>query len=48
MDQKTDKLIDTIVESYKKYDTTSKIGEENMLNKEIIIEVLESIRKILE
>lgn len=47
MERNTEKIINTILESYKSYEITNRIDEENMLNKKIIIEVLERIRKIL-
>ena len=47
MEYNTDKLVDSILDSYKKYDATVKINSDNMLNKEILIEVLEEIRRIL-
>ncbi|MCH5186419.1 MAG: serine acetyltransferase, partial [Oscillospiraceae bacterium] len=40
-------LVDTILESYDKYDITVKIDSDDMLNKDILIEVTEEIRKIL-
>lgn len=47
MEHTTEKLVNTILESYKSHDLTSRIDEGNMLNKEIIIEIVERIRKIL-
>ena len=47
MEHTAEKLVDSILESYGKYRLTSKLDEENMLNKAIIIEVLEQIRRLL-
>ena len=47
MENRTENLVNTILESYDTYKMTSRLDEDNMLNKETIIEVLESIRKIL-
>lgn len=47
MEQKTEKLITDILDSYKRYDITDKIDAENMLSKDTLIEVVEEIRKIL-
>lgn len=40
-------LVDTIIKSYDKYDTTVKIDSENMLNKELLINITEEVRKVL-
>lgn len=47
MEHTTEQLVNTILESYDTYRLTSRIDEENMLNKEIIIEVVERIRQVL-
>jgi serine O-acetyltransferase len=47
MAERTEKLIDGLLESYKKYDITSRIDAENMLSKSTLIEVVEEIRKVL-
>ena len=47
MKHRTEQIVDTILESYGKYDLTSRIDAENRLNKAIIIEVLERIRRVL-
>lgn len=47
MDSKTEKLVTDILESYKKYDLTDRIDAENMLNREILVDVLEELRKLL-
>ena len=43
----TQNLVDIILDSYSKYDTTVKIESAHMLNKDVLIEVAEEIRKIL-
>lgn len=47
MANNTDELIDVILNSYNEYDLTVRIDTDNILNKDIIIEVVEEIRKIL-
>lgn len=47
MIDKTDKLVDIILDSYKEHDLTVRIDAENILNKDILIQVVEEIRKIL-
>lgn len=47
MEYNTDKLIDEILNSYKEFDATVKVDSDNILNKEVLIEVLEEIRKLL-
>lgn len=47
LEKETEKLVTDILDSYKKYDLTDKIDSENMLSKDILIEVVEEIRKIL-
>ena len=47
MANKTEELVDIILDSYKEYDLTVRIDAENILNKDILIQVLEEIRKIL-
>jgi len=44
---KTEELVDIILDSYKEHDLTVRIDAENILNKDILIQVLEEIRKIL-
>lgn len=46
-ENKMDRLVDTILESYDKYELTSRIDADNIINKEIVIKVLEEIRKLL-
>lgn len=43
----TEKLVDIILDSYKEHDLTVRIDAENILNKEILIRVVEEMRKIL-
>lgn len=47
MENNTEKLVAAIIESYETHKLTSRLGEENILNKEIIITVTEKIRSIL-
>lgn len=47
METNTDLLISNILESYEKYDLTCKMDVDAILNKEILISVLEKIREIL-
>ena len=47
MNNSTDNLVNTILESYNSHKLTAKLDEDNMLNKQLIIEITEKIRKIL-
>ncbi|MCQ2511333.1 MAG: serine acetyltransferase [Lachnospiraceae bacterium] len=47
MEKNTDLLISNILDSYEKYDLTCKMDVDAILNKEILISVLEKIREIL-
>lgn len=47
MSDSSEKLINSILESYKEHASTVRIDSDNIVNKEILIEVLEEIRKIL-
>lgn len=47
MEKRTDRLVDDILKSYDKYELTENINAENMLNKDILIEVLCEIRRLL-
>ena len=47
MKNNTEKLVDIILASYKEHDLTVRIDAENILNKEILIRVVEEMRKIL-
>ena len=42
-----DKLVNLVLDSYKKHDATVRIDAENMLSKEMLIDVLEELRRIL-
>ena len=47
MNKSVDGLVDDILESYGKYELTRRIDAENMLNKDILIEVTGELRKLL-
>lgn len=47
MDNRTEKLVTDILDSYEKYDITQKTDEDNMLSKDTLIAVTEEIRKLL-
>ncbi len=47
MPHKTDEFVDVILDSYKKYDLTERIDTENMVSKEMIIEVIDELRRLL-
>ncbi len=47
MDGKTEKFVDVILESYDKYGLTVRIDAEHMLNKDMLIKVVEEIRRVL-
>lgn len=47
MGETSEKLITDILDSYEKYDMTVRVDTENIVNKDILIEVLEELRKIL-
>lgn len=47
MSESSEKIIDSILESYEKHDSTVRIDSDNIVNKEILIDVIEEIRKIL-
>lgn len=47
MEHKTERLVNDILDSYKEFDITNKIDSENMLSKDILIEVVEELRKLL-
>lgn len=47
MSSKTEELMKRILESYDKYDLIVRIDEEHMLNKEMLIKVVEEIRRVL-
>ncbi len=43
----TEKLVNSILESYEKEPSTSKLDSDRVLNKDLIIEIVETLRKIL-
>ena len=47
MGEKTEQVIEDILESYREHTMTVRIDEENTINKEIIIEIIEELRKVL-
>lgn len=47
MENNPDKLVDLILKSYKKYDLTSRIDEDNIVNRDILIQIVKEIRKLL-
>ncbi len=47
MANNAEKLINVILDSYKKYDSTVRIDTDDILNKDIIISIVEQIRRIL-
>ena len=47
MANKVEDLVNVILDSYKECDITARIDEENMLNKDILIEIIDEIRKVL-
>lgn len=47
MEHSTDKIVDVILDSYKKHDTISRLDADNIINKDIVIEVMLEIRKLL-
>lgn len=47
MDNNTDKIIDDIIESYAQHKETVRFDAENMLNKEILIQIIEELRCVL-
>lgn len=47
MENKTEKMVEVILDSYKKHDLTVRIDAENMINKKILIDVIEEVRKVL-
>ena len=47
MGEKSEQIIEGILDSYKEYEMTVRIDEENIINKEIIIEIIEELRKVL-
>ncbi len=47
MKKNTDNLVNSILDSYEKYDTIARIDADNMLSKQMIIEITEEIRKLI-
>lgn len=47
MKRNTEELTNAILESYDKYDSTNRTNKENMLNRAILIEIVEELRKLL-
>jgi len=47
MSKNTDSIVNTILESYDKYDITCRIDEDNIVNRETLIEIVEQLRKLL-
>ena len=47
MEHNTEKLVDDILKSYRRHELITRLDEENILNKEILIEVTEKIRQLL-
>lgn len=43
----SDLIVSNILESYEKYDITQRIDAESQLNKDMIIDIVETMRKIL-
>lgn len=47
MENKTEKMVEVILDSYKQHDLSVRIDAENMINKKVLIDVIEEIRKVL-
>lgn len=47
MNKNTDNIVNIILDSYNKYDITCRIDEDNIVNKETLIEIVEELRKLL-
>lgn len=47
MKRETEQLVESILKSYESCDGMSRVDEDNMINKDIIIEVIERLRRIL-
>ena len=45
MANKVEDLVNVILDSYNECDITARIDEENMLNKDILIEIIDEIRE---
>lgn len=47
MGERSEKMIQGILDSYQEHEMTVRIDEENIINKEIVIEIIEELRKVL-
>lgn len=47
MDNNTDKLVGIILDSYEKHEDISRLDADNIINKDMVIKILEEIRKLL-
>ena len=47
MGERSEKMIQGILDSYREHEMTVRIDEENIINKEIVIEIIEELRKVL-
>lgn len=47
MKKTTDELVKSILESYDKYEPTNQTGNENNLNRKVLIEIVDELRKLL-
>ena len=47
MGERSEKMIQGILDSYREHEMTVQIDEENIINKEIVIEIIEELRKVL-
>ena len=47
LSEKSEKMIEAILESYKEYPVTVRMDTANLVNKNVLIQVLEELRRIL-
>lgn len=47
MEHRTEELVNDILESYDQYGMTTRLDEENILNREVLIEVVQKVRQVL-
>lgn len=47
MEHNTEQLVDRLLDSYRRYDDTARLEEDNILNKDTLIEIVENIRRII-
>ena len=47
MSEKSEEIVDSLLESYRKYDLTCKLDREDILNRDILIDVLEKLREVV-